>query len=173
MSAVVHSQASYEVLREGRREVLSLERSGDWVRVQLAGKSFEVDVAQLSESSFSLILEGCSYDVTVNPHPEGFQVFVDGVGFQVDLQDPRQRSPFSSGRSETTGSMAVSTPMPGKVIKVLVSEGESVRRGQGLVVVEAMKMQNELLSPKEGQVNHINVSEGQAVNAGEPLVVVE
>ena len=153
MTAGVDGKASYEVLLEGRREVLGLERSGNRVRVRLAGRYFEVDVAQLSESSFSLILEGRSYDVTVNPHPDGFQVFVDGVGFQVGLHDPRRRSSFSSGRTEAAGPMAVSTPMPGKVVKVLISEGDSVQEGQGLLVVEAMKMQNELSSRKQAGSN--------------------
>ncbi len=173
MSAVVQGKASYEMLLEGRRRLLNLERSGDLVWVQLAGKSFEVNVAQLSERSFSLILEGRSYDVTVNPNADGYEVWVDGVSFQVDLHDPRQRSSYSSGRAEAAGPVAVAAPMPGKVVKVLVSRGESVQKGQGLVVVEAMKMQNELLSPKAGKVKRIDVSESQVVSAGEPLVVVE
>ena len=166
-------KATYELVLEGRRQTLSLKRSGDRARVELAGKSFEVDVSQLSEGSFSLILEGRSHDVSVSPHPGGFQVFVDGEGFQVGLHDPRRGDPLASGRAEAAGPMAVSAPMPGKVVRILIAQGEAVRKGQGLVVVEAMKMQNELPSPKSGRVRAVRAAQGQTVNAGEPLVEVE
>ena len=166
-------KATYELVLEGRRQTLSLERSGDRAWAELAGKSFDVDVSQLSEGAFSLILEGRSHDVSVSPHPGGFQVFVDGEAFQVGLHDPRRGGPPASGKAEAAGPMALSAPMPGKVVRILIAQGEAVRKGQGLVVVEAMKMQNELPSPKSGRVRAVRVAEGQAVNAGEPLVVVE
>ena len=103
----------------------------------------------------------------------GFQVVVDGESFQVSLVDPRREGPSTSGRTEAAGPVAVSAPMPGKVVRILTAEGEEVRQGQGLVVVEAMKMQNELGSPKSGRVRAVRVAEGQAVDSGEPLVLVE
>ena len=141
--------------------------------VELGGKTLEVDVLQLSEEAFSLILEGRSHDVSVSPNAGGFQVVVDGESFQVGLVDPRRDGPSASGRTEAAGPVAVSAPMPGKVVRILTAEGEEVRQGQGLVVVEAMKMQNELGAPKSGRIRAVRVTEGQAVNAGEPLVLVE
>ena len=98
---------------------------------------------------------------------------VDGESFQVDLVDPRREAPTASDGAQAAGPVAVSAPMPGKVVRILTAEGEEVSQGQGLVVVEAMKMQNELGSPKSGRIRAVRVAEGQAVNAGEPLVLVE
>ncbi|MCY3757579.1 MAG: acetyl-CoA carboxylase biotin carboxyl carrier protein subunit [Acidobacteria bacterium] len=165
--------ATYELVLEGRRQKLRLERSEGRARVELGGKSLEVDVSQLSEGAFSLILEGRSHDVSVSPNAGGFQVVVDGESFQVGLVDPRRDGPSSSGGTAGSGPMAVSAPMPGKVVRILAAEGEEVRQGQGLVVVEAMKMQNELGSPRSGRIRSVRVAEGQAVNAGDPLVLVE
>lgn len=164
---------TYELVLEGRRRTLRLERSEGRARVELGGKSLEVDVLQLSEDAFSLIVEGRSHDVGVSPNAGGFQVVVDGDSFQVSLVDPRRDGPSTSGRTQAAGPMAVSAPMPGKVVRILAAEGEEVSQGQGLVVVEAMKMQNELGSPKSGRIRAVRVAEGQAVNAGEPLVLVE
>jgi len=165
--------ATYELVLEGRRRKLRLERSESCARVELGGKTLEVDVSQLSEDAFSLILEGRSHDVSVSPNAGGFQVVVDGESIQVGLVDPRRDGPSTSGRTEAAGPVAVSAPMPGKVVRILTAEGEEVRQGQGLVVVEAMKMQNELGAPKSGRIRAVRVAEGQAVNAGEPLVLVE
>lgn len=165
--------ATYELVLEGQRQELRLERSEGRARVDLGGKSLEVDVSQLSEDAFSLILGGRSHDVSVSPNAGGFQVVVDGESFQVSLVDPRREGPSASGRTEAAGPVAVSAPMPGKVVRILTAVGEEVRQGQGLVVVEAMKMQNELGSPKSGRVRAVRVAEGQAVDSGEPLVLVE
>lgn len=166
-------EATFELVLEGRRQQLRLKRLGDRARVELAGKFLEVDVSQLSEGSFSLILEGRSHDVSVTPHAAGYQVVVDGESFQMGLVDPRREGPTASGGTRAAGPMAVSAPMPGKVVTILAAEGEEVRQGQGLVVVEAMKMQNELSSPRSGRIRAVRVAEGQAVNAGETLVLVE
>jgi len=173
MCRFVQFKAFYEMIVAGQQIPVGLELFGERVKVKLAGKAMEVNVARIAEKVFSLILDGCSYNVVVNPQPEGFQVFVNGKVFQVSLNDPSKERPFSSRRMDEVGSMKVSVPMPGKVVKVLVSEGDSVQKGQGLVVVEAMKMQNEVRAPKRGEVKQINVSDGETVNAGEILVVVE
>lgn len=166
-------EATFELVLEERRQKLHLKRSGGRALVEFGGKSLDVGVSQISEDAFSLIVEGRSHDVSVSPNAGGFQVVVDGESFQVVLVDPRREGPPTSGRTEAAGPVAVSAPMPGKVVRILTAEGDEVRQGQGLVVVEAMKMQNELGSPKSGRVRAVRVSEGQAVNAGEPLVLVE
>lgn len=166
-------EATYELMLEGRRRKLCLKRSRGQTWVEFGGKSLEVDVSQWSETGFSLILEGRSHDVSVSSHAGGFQVVVDGESFLVGVYDPRRDAPLSSGGKEATGPSVVLASMPGKVVRILTAEGEKVRQGQGLVVVEAMKMQNELLSPKSGRIRAVRVVEGQTVNAGEPLVLVE
>ena len=93
--------------------------------------------------------------------------------FEVVLRDPKRLRKGSGFAEDSAGPMSVSTPMPGKVVKLLVQLGMAVQEGQGVVVVEAMKMQNELKAPKSGVVEKILVEENQPVNAGESLLIVK
>jgi biotin carboxyl carrier protein len=116
-----------------------------------------------------VVIDGRVYRVTRGAKGE---TLVNGVAIPAEVFDPRDlrarpAAMASGGRSE------ISAPMPGKVIRVLVSEGDSVEVGQGLVVVEAMKMQNEMKSPKAGRVAEVRAQPGGAVLAGETLIVVE
>jgi biotin carboxyl carrier protein len=91
----------------------------------------------------------------------------------VELRDPRSLHSRRAEGDKAAGVKKIVAPMPGKVVRILVSQGAEVKSGQGVIVVEAMKMQNELKSPKQGVVQKIAVAEGAAVNAGELLVIVE
>ena len=173
MKSVSPRKFCYEIVVEGCIQKLELEWSDEKAQVSFSGKSFQVNVGKISEDHFSLILNGYSYDVIVNSQPSNFQVFVNGMPFNIELYDPRKARLFSSGEMTDSGPKVVSSSMPGKVVKLLVSEGETVKKGQGLIVIEAMKMQNELESPKAGRISQINVSENQAVNNEDPLLVVE
>ena len=101
----------------------------------------------------------------------GDEVRVNGVPVSVDTSDPRQWSP-QAARGAAAGSAQVKSPMPGKVIEVLVVVGQEITAGQGVVVVEAMKMQNEMKSPRAGTVTGIYVAEGATVAAGDKLISV-
>ena len=105
-------------------------------------------------------------------HPDRLVVVIDGYRFEAEVRDPRRWSPQSAGRGHD-GIQTIAAPMPGKVVRVLVAAGDSVAPGQGLVVVEAMKMQNELKAPRTGRVLSVAVREGATVAAGEPLVTIE
>ncbi len=97
---------------------------------------------------------------------------VNGRIFSVEIFDPRElRSRASAGASE--GRQSIAAPMPGKVVRLLVAAGDAVEAGQGLIVVEAMKMQNEMKSPKAGTVVEVKTKDGATVAAGEILVVIE
>jgi biotin carboxyl carrier protein len=119
--------------------------------------------------SRAVVIDGRVYRVRRGARGE---MLVNGVAIPAEVFDPRDlrarpAAMASGGRSE------ISAPMPGKVIRVLVSEGDSVEAGQGLVVVEAMKMQNEMKSPKAGRVAEVRTQPDAAVAAGETLIVVE
>jgi biotin carboxyl carrier protein len=103
-----------------------------------------------------------------------YRVLVDGRNYRVNLIDER-RVRTSSGLSGggVQGRQTVSVPMPGKVIAILVAEGDTVEKGQGLVIVEAMKMENEVRCPIAGEVKEIKVKQGDTVEGGVPLVIVE
>jgi biotin carboxyl carrier protein len=92
--------------------------------------------------------------------------------WQVEIRDPREWRRNRSGVAEAEGRQQVLAPMPGKIVRVLVGAGDAVEAKQGLLVVEAMKMQNEIRSPKSGTVERLLVNEGQTVNAGEVLAII-
>jgi biotin carboxyl carrier protein len=134
------------------------------------GRVMRIDARILASGVISLLLEGgrqvrCVLDVS----PEGEAVIVDGRRVEFAVSDPRS---LRASRG-ADGPRAVKAPMPGRVVRVLVAVGDEVAAQQGLVVIEAMKMQNELKSPKAGRVARLGAAEGETVQPGEVLVVVE
>ena len=151
------------------------------------GVAFHAEVIAVRPGVYSVLLGGKSFAARVDlanspqsasnagggdPNGGQYAVHVDGVSYNVSVRDPGRRRNDRT-RLALEGRQTVKAPMPGKVIRVLVSEGQTVEAGQGLIVVEAMKMQNEIKCPKAGRVQKVLVWEGQAVNAGETLVIVE
>lgn len=130
-------------------------------------------VVEVEPGRFSILVNGRSYETNVFTGAGGaLSVDLGGQRSVIEVRDPRSwardcRAGIGHGRQ------TVSAPMPGKVIRVLVVEGDRVEAGAGLIVVEAMKMQNELRAAKAGAVVRISAKEGDTVAAGEPLVVIE
>ena len=143
-------------------------------RVVIDGNDFLVDGKKTGRTNYSLIVDNRSFEIEVDNSEDEYRVLVDGRNYYVYLIDER-RVRVGGGQSDIglQGRQRVSVPMPGKVIAVLVSEGDNVERGQGLVIVEAMKMENEVRSPIAGEVKEIKVKPGDAVEGGAVLVVVE
>jgi biotin carboxyl carrier protein len=143
-------------------------------RVAVDGNEFLVDGKKTGRTNYSLIVDNRSFEIEVDNSRDEYRVLVDGRNYHVHLVDER-RVRVGGGQSdiELQGRQKVSVPMPGKVIAVLVSEGDNVERGQGLVIVEAMKMENEVRSPTAGEVKEIKVKPGDAVEGGAVLIVVE
>ena len=121
---------------------------------------------------YSILMDGRSFEARVEETPNCLIVVIDGHRFEIEVRDPRRRGHKGAGR-HGEGIQEVTAPMPGKVIRVLVAPGDKVTAGQGLVVVEAMKMQNELKSQREGKIAAVKTREGATVSAGEVLVTVE
>ena len=138
-------------------------------RFEYNGVAKNYSMAGSGSGVFSVLIEGVSYQATVLA-PGTIQV--NGFVFSVEVFDPRElRSRSSAAASH--GRQNIVAPMPGKVGRVLVAAGDTVQTGQGLIVVEAMKMQNEMKSPKAGSVVEVRTKEGATVAAGEILVVIE
>lgn len=143
-------------------------------RVQVDGNEFIVDGQKTGRSSYSLIIDDRSFEVDVDISEDEYRVLVDGRNYHIHLVDERRlRLGGLQSGIELEGRQEVSVPMPGKVIAVLVGEGDRVEKGQGLVIVEAMKMENEVRSPITGEVKEVRVKPGEALEAGAILVVVE
>lgn len=157
-----------------RRHVVELERNGTGYRVHLDGRLVEADATQVSPNTISVLLGGQAYEVHVTPSLDGTVKLQSGPNeFTAGMQDPRAWRGREQTATEAEGRQQILAPMPGKVIRLLVSAGDEVEAGQGLVVVEAMKMQNEIRSPKKGKVERVLAKEGQNVNAGEVLAWVD
>ena len=144
------------------------------LRFVLDGKSFDADWAEVSPGVYSILLGPRSYQAqvsrTVPPARSGsYGVTVGTRHYGVEVQDQRLRR-YSAAAAGPEGPQEILAPMPGKVIKVLVSEGQRIEVGQGLLVIEAMKMQNELRAPRSGSVEKIHVGEGAGVESGSKLL---
>jgi biotin carboxyl carrier protein len=147
-------------------------------QVAVDSRTIEIDSGQLSAVTevepgvYSVLLEGASYEIRVIETLHGLSAEVGGRRFAVEVCDPRDTSRGASA-SIGSGRQNVAAPMPGKVVRVLVNVGDSVEEGQGLVVVEAMKMQNEMKAVRPGRVIEVRAGAGETVGAGDTLVVLE
>ena len=161
---------------EGREHALELRREGARVYATVDGRAYELEARETEPGVVLLALGGRVYECraeSTGARGEGWRVDVAGRRIEVALVDPRRLRSAGAGGAQAAGRAAVASSMPGKVVRVLVAEGAQVEAGDALVVVEAMKMQNELKSPKAGAVVELHAREGATVNAGEVLAVVE
>ncbi|MBI4466041.1 MAG: biotin/lipoyl-binding protein [Acidobacteria bacterium] len=162
----------FQVTLGGEQRSVELRRAGDAWECAVDGLPRAVDVVEAAPGVFSLLVEGQSFAVHVEAVGDGYRVHTRGTDFVAGVANPRRWAGRSGGGAGRAGRQDVTAPMPGKVIRVLVEENQEVEAGQGLVVVEAMKMQNEIPSPKKGVVEKVLVGEGETVEHGQPLVVV-
>jgi biotin carboxyl carrier protein len=163
----------YEVTIAEKVYRVELVRTEQEWKCKLDGRELPLDVVSAQDGMLSLLLQGKSYEVKQETVGAESNVVVGQERFSASVRDPRSfRSRRRSGASEQ-GVMKIKAPMPGKVVRILALVGSQVEIGQSVVVIEAMKMQNELKAPKTGVVKKINVEEGAAVEAGQALAEVE
>jgi biotin carboxyl carrier protein len=157
----------------GGRRAIEFRRRGSVWEMTLDGRILSVDVTAIA-GRWSLLIGSRSYEVAVERRSNGERiVYVNGVAVPISIMDPRERLVRRRGTvSAETGPRSIVSPMPGRIVKVLVREGEVVAAQQGLVVVEAMKMENELRAPRAGQVSAVKVVEGMSVEAKTVLVTL-
>jgi biotin carboxyl carrier protein len=154
---------------------VEIEENGRSVyRVSVDGNEFLVDGKKTGRTNFSLIVDNRSFEIEVDNTDDEYRVLVDGRNYRIHLVDERRvRVGAAQSGLQLQGRQMVSVPMPGKIIAVLVAIGDAVEMGQGLVIVEAMKMENEVRSPISGEVKEIKVKPGDTVEGGALLVIVE
>ena len=160
----------------GEPHALELRREGARVFAQVDGRAYELEARETEAGVVLFALGGRVYECRAESRGargEAWRVDVGRRRFDVVIVDPRRLRGVAGGGAEAAGRAAVASSMPGKVVRVLVAAGARVEAGDPLVVVEAMKMQNELKSPKAGAVVELHAREGATVNAGEVLAVVE
>ena len=177
----------FEVDTGARRRTIDVQRSGSQWVVTVDGRALSASLAQAGVRWTLLVgpaspapagsapAAGRSYEIAVESRGRGEHVVsVDGHGVAVSILDSRRRGPRGRvGSGDAGGPATVVSPMPGRVVKVLVARGDLVAAHQGLVVVEAMKMENELRAPRAGTVTEVRVREGEPVEAHAVLMVIE
>ena len=157
-----------------KRHSVELKPTPAGYNIALDGQVIDANATMLAPNTVSVLMGGQSFEVHVTPSLDDRVKLQSGPHeFTARIEDPRAWRGRRHGTLEAEGRQQIVAPMPGKVIRLLVNAGEEVEAGQGLVVVEAMKMQNEIRSPKKGKVERLQVTEGQNVNAGEVLAWVE
>lgn len=163
----------YEIIAGGKPHRLELEKVGDAWQCRLDGHPVHVNAAIPRRDVLSLLVDGRSYEIKREQSATDLHMWVGSARFAVELRDPRSLRSRQKSAGDAKGPKKILAPMPGRVVRLLVAEGSEVEAGQGIVVVEAMKMQNEIKSPKKGIVKKISATAGSAVNPGDVLAVVE
>jgi len=141
--------------------------------VKLDGKQHQVDSQRISENCLSLLVDGKACTVFIAEDKTKRYISIQGEQFCIEEAKSESETRSVAEASTLKGIPTISSPMPGKIVKILVGEGDKVRKNQGLVIVEAMKMENEIRSPSAGIVKKINFKEGNLVDTTDPIMELE
>jgi biotin carboxyl carrier protein len=174
----------FEVAIGDKVRTVAIVRKGGLLHVDLDGRTHVVDARRVSDSVISMLLQldgantpSRSIDAAFAAQQAAgdFDVHLEGLTIPVQIRPAGSfgRQKKEGAGAQATGPQRVTAPMPGKVVRVLVKPGDDVKARQGLVVVEAMKMENELRAARDGRVREVAVTEGQSVDAGALLLMVE
>jgi acetyl/propionyl-CoA carboxylase alpha subunit len=162
-----------EIEWQGRRVHVQIPSTNEKKAIVVNGREMPCDCIRLPDGTYSLLIDGRVYDLGVELDGDRC-IVVHGVNrHTLVIHDPRRLATGNPVEEGQPGLQRISADMPGKVIRVLVREGDTVAYDQGLLVLEAMKMQNEIRAPKRGVVIDVGVVEGKAVNSGDFLISVE
>ncbi len=165
---------TYEIVIDGKPHKLELtRRTGSRWLCRLDGNDIEADAVLTKHDVVSVIIGGTHYEVKREAGPTDVHFWVKNSRFAVEVHDPRSFRSRKAAAGLGEGAQKLVAPMPGKVVRILLAPGAEVEAGQGVLVVEAMKMQNEMKAIKKGTLKQVLVKEGAAVNAGDVLAIVE
>jgi biotin carboxyl carrier protein len=148
---------------------ISLEEEGKQTEVEIEGKKILVEFQKIDENFYSIILGGRSLGIGILKRGKRVDVFVDGDLYEFESISDRERE---KTKGAISGVQDIKSPMPSRVVKILKRGDDEVKEGEGVIVIEAMKMESELKSPIEGKVKEIKVKEGDAVESGTVLLVI-
>lgn len=162
-----------ELERAAQRPESALDDKASCWNIRLDGRESIADCLRLTDGSLSLLIDGKSFELRMSPSGETLTVFIQGKAYECAVRDPRSLRSRQRSAVREGGEQKITASMPGKVVRVLARPGESIKAGQGIIVIEAMKMQNEIRAPKDGTLKSIVARLGKNVNAGEVLAVIE
>jgi acetyl/propionyl-CoA carboxylase alpha subunit len=160
----------FDAATAGRTARVEVRETQGIYRVTIGEKTLQLDLVRTGSHHVSVLVDGKSHDLGLHRTSQGFAVLVRGDRFDVELKDGVKGAVL--GLAVHSGPLKLIAPMPGKIVKVLVRPGDSVEAGHGVLVMEAMKMENELKAARPGTIQEISVKEGQAVETGALLLVI-
>ena len=163
-----------EVEHEKHEVEVSLD--GERVTARVDDRKYDLNVSEPEENVFLIKNEGRVFEVFASPSaaaPTKYNLRVGSSEIEALVIDPKRLRGSAAGAEDASGKAEIKTAMPGKVVRILKAVGDGVEKGDGVIVVEAMKMQNEMKSPKDGVIQEIRVAESDTVSAGDVLVVIE
>ena len=165
---------TYDVVVDGKIHRLELTKGETTWHCKVDGHSLEVDAALTARDVLSVLIGGDAFEIKRERSLSGdLHLVIGSARYAIDVQDPRSLRTRRAAAGSEAGPQKITAPMPGKIVRIMVAEKDEVKAGQGVIVMEAMKMQNEMKSPKDGRVQKILTSEGSTVNAGDTLAVIE
>src|SRR5208337_2418067 len=164
---------TYDVIVDGKTHRLELTRGENTWLCKVDDEMIEVDAALTARDVLSVLVGGDAYEVKRERSLLGeLHLVIGSARYAVDVQDPRSLRTRRAAGGGDAGPQKITAPMPGKIVRIMVAEKDEVKAGQGVIVMEAMKMQNELKSPKDGKVQKILTAEGSTVNPGDTLAII-
>jgi biotin carboxyl carrier protein len=172
-SADVEKVVKLKAIIDDQEHELIVKIDGGRVQAEIEGRVYDLELREPEPGSYLFLREAEVHECRVDKASERFTVNLHGHNYPVTIVDPKRLRSGQDAHGHHHGLAEIIAPMPGKVVRVHIEAGAAVEKGSGLVVVEAMKMQNEMKSPRAGVVVSINVKPGDTVNAGDVLAVVE
>ena len=165
---------TYDVIVDGKTHRLELTKGETTWHCKVDGHSIEVDAALTARDVMSVLVGGDAFEIKRERSLQGeLHLVIGSARYAIDVQDPRSlRTRRAAGETEA-GPQKITAPMPGKIVRISVAVGDQVKAGQGVIVMEAMKMQNEMKATRAGHVLSVTVKEGATVAAGETLATIE
>ncbi len=155
---------------------IEIRREGEKIFARVDDRNYELEASEVEPNVYLLKNENKIYEIFVSPQAnlsEPFEVKVKNQTFEINLIDPKRLHGAGASSANADGIAEIKTAMPGKLVRILTEVGAEIAQGEPVLVVEAMKMQNEMKSPKDGVVKEIRFSEGATVNAGDVLAIID
>jgi biotin carboxyl carrier protein len=159
-----------------KKHEITLEQTGEKVFAKIDDRVYEIEASEPEPNVYLLKYDNKIFEFFISPNEkpnDPVKINIANQHFEIKISDPKRLRGTSTGMGEIEGIAEIKTAMHGKVVRVLVEQGAKVQTGDGIIVVEAMKMQNEIKSPKDGIIKEIRFSEGATVNAGDVLAIIE
>lgn len=158
------------------KHAVEITGDGDRLTADVGGRIYELEASQPEPNIWLFKHENKIYQIFVSPNErtgEPYAVHVGSQNYEIKIYDPKRLRGSGAGDEQTAGASEIKTAMPGKLVRVLTEIGAEIKKGDGVLIVEAMKMQNEMKAPKDGVIKEIRFAEGATVNAGDVLAVIE